>query len=222
MNLVLHYSPGACSLAAHVALEEAGADFEARRVLVHAGETRMPAYLAINPRGRVPALDVDGTTLTEVCAILMFVARSFPSASLLPQRALDEARCLSIMAWLASTVHPTFAHIVRPARFSDDEAAFGSMRDKATASFLGYLREIDELIGDRSWAFDTAFSLCDAYCLPFWGFGRRIRLPMEQLTNFTRWKDRMIKRPGVRRALVREESVLLRKQPVTPIERNSE
>ena len=86
--LKLFYAPGSCALASHVALEEVGAEYEAVRVDLRANDQRKPEYLAINPKGRVPALVTDKGVLTENPAILAFVAQSFPEARLAP---LDDA-----------------------------------------------------------------------------------------------------------------------------------
>src|SRR5689334_12295831 len=102
-GLRLYYAPGACSLAPHVALEEAGAAFEVRRVDLAAGEQRREEYLAINPLGRVPALTVDDTTICENIAILTYVAQRFAYARLLPlESPLALGRAYEIMSWLAS------------------------------------------------------------------------------------------------------------------------
>jgi glutathione S-transferase len=192
-----------------VALEEAGAIYDVKRVRVHKGETQSAEYLAVNPRGRVPALRVDETILTESCAILAYVAELFPEAALMPRDRLERMQCLSLMAWFAATVHPCFAHIVKPHRFAADQSAYAALIETGTRTFWQYLQEIDSLIGENPWILGSHFSVCDGYALPFWGFGRRIRLPMHELTRYTAWKERMIRRPAVLRVLQKEESLLL-------------
>src|ERR1700749_3961903 len=80
----LYYAPGTCALATHIALEEAGADYEAVRIDFGSQAQRSPDYLAINPKGRVPALVTERGTLTETPGLLLFVAQQFPSAELAP------------------------------------------------------------------------------------------------------------------------------------------
>ncbi len=82
--LTLYYAPGSSSFAAHIALTEVGASFESHRLSIPEKETRTPDYLAINPAGKVPALLVDGRVLTEVAAILFYLAKRYPEAGLLP------------------------------------------------------------------------------------------------------------------------------------------
>ena len=114
--LTLYYSPGACSMASHIGLEESGTPYEAKLTSTAKGEHKTPEYLAINPRGKVPALRIGADVLTENLAILTYVAKQFPGADLLPKHPLQEARCLSFMAWLSNTVHPSFTRVFRPER----------------------------------------------------------------------------------------------------------
>jgi len=117
--LTLYYSPGACSMASHIALEETGAAYTPQPVLIPKGEHQSPEYLkTVNPRGKVPALKTDDGILTENVAILTYLARTFPDAKLLPIDPLGTARALSHMAYLSNTVHPAFTHIMRPGRFA--------------------------------------------------------------------------------------------------------
>jgi glutathione S-transferase len=103
--LVFYYSPGSSSLAVHIALNEIGAPFEARPVLVATKETRKPEFLAINPEGKVPSLLIDGQLLTEVLAIVFYLGEKYPQAKLLPESLEGKAQALSWMSFLASTVH---------------------------------------------------------------------------------------------------------------------
>src|SRR5689334_24361615 len=115
--LTLYYCPGACSMAAHVVLEETGTRYEARPVLLSAGEQRTEAYLAVNARGQVPALRVDEKVITESVAVLAYLGRRFPEAELLPRDAVEEARCLAMLAWIATNMDPLFRRAARPERF---------------------------------------------------------------------------------------------------------
>ena len=82
--LKLFYAAHTCALASHIALEEAGADYETVRVDFRSNEQKKPEYLAVNPKARIPALVTDQGILTETPAILAFVAQSFPKARLAP------------------------------------------------------------------------------------------------------------------------------------------
>src|SRR5690348_2354662 len=134
--LTLFYSPGACSMASHIGLEESGAQYELKPVALAKGEQRSPEYLKVNPRGKVPALRLDdGSVLIENTAILTYLARRFPEKGLLPKDNAAEARCISMMAWLSNTVHPAFTHIFRPERFSEDQNAVPSIKETGKKTF---------------------------------------------------------------------------------------
>jgi glutathione S-transferase len=149
--LILYYWPGASSMVPHIVLEEIGTPYERQLVNLAQGEHKTSVYLKINPHGKVPALAIDGTVLTENVAILSYLSKRFPEAQLLPQSIVEEARCISTMAWFASAVHPTFAHIIRPERFATDCAAHPNLKDTARGSFWDDCKEIDRLLEDKTW-----------------------------------------------------------------------
>ena len=108
--LKLYFTPGASSMAPHIALHEVGAPFESHPISLARNEHRSPAYLAVNPEGKVPTLLVDGRALTEVAGILWYLARRYPAARLLPAGDIEaEAQVVSWMSFIASTVHPARA-----------------------------------------------------------------------------------------------------------------
>src|SRR5260370_31303796 len=106
--LTLYYSPGSSSMATHIALHEIGVSFELKLTALHEQAHRKPGYLAVNPEGKVPTLLIDGRALTEVAATLWYLARRYPEAGLLPQQGdiESEARVISWMSFIASTIHP--------------------------------------------------------------------------------------------------------------------
>src|SRR5271165_6675432 len=105
--LTLYFSPGASSMATHIALHEVGARFDARPLSFALGGNKTPEFLALNPEGKVPTLLIDGRVLTEVAATLYYLARRFPEAGLLPAGDIErEAQVISWMSFVASTVHP--------------------------------------------------------------------------------------------------------------------
>ena len=132
--LTLYYSPNSCSLASHLALEHAGAEYELVRIDFSANEQRSPAYLKVNPKGRVPALVTSSGVLTETPAMLQFIAQTHPKAKLAP---LDDPFRLAEMnafnSYLCSTVHVAHAHRMRGHRWADDPAALEAMRKKSAA-----------------------------------------------------------------------------------------
>jgi glutathione S-transferase len=206
--LILYYWPGASSVVPHIVLEEIGSPYERRLVNFAEGEHKSEAYLKLNPHGKVPALAVDGTVLTENVAILTYLAKRFPQARLLPQSILEEAGCLSMMAWLASTVHPTFARIIRPERFAADPAAHPGLKDAAREVFWDNCREINQLLDGRTWAMGTQYTVCDPYAFFLYDQGSRIKLPMRELAAYAAFAKRMLERPAVRKVRGLEEDFM--------------
>ena len=209
--LTVYYSPGACSMASHITIEETGAPYEAQQILLAKGEHKTEAYLKINPRAKVPALRAeDGGIITENTAILTYLAKHYPEKKLLPKDPAAEARCISMMAWLSNTVHPAFTHILRPERFSGDENTFPAVKEMGKKNFWAALQEIDQLVAGKKWMQGYQFTTCDPYALVFYGWGKRIDLPVQNLKNYTAWKDRMLERPAVRKILEKEQNILVK------------
>ena len=157
----------------------------------------------------MPALQTDDGILTENVAILTYLARTFPDAKLLPTDPLGTARALSHMAYLSNTVHPAFTHIMRPGRFATDESAHENLKATGKENFWKLLQEIDGLLAGKDYVLGSQYSAADGYTLVFYGWGKRIGLPVEQLKNYTALKDRLLQRPAVKKVLEREQSVLL-------------
>ena len=206
--LILYYWPGASSVVPHIVLEEIGAPYQRQLVNFAQGEHKSAAYLKINPHGKVPALAVDGTVITENVAILTYLAKQFPQAQLWPQSIIEEARCTSMMAWFASTVHPTFAHIIRPERFATDTVAHVSLKDTARAVFWDNCKEINRLLAGKAWTMGTQYTVCDPYAFFFYDQGSRIKLPMHELAAYAAFSKRMLDRPAVRTVRGLEEDIL--------------
>jgi len=208
--LTLYYGPRACSMASHVALEEAGASFEAKKVNIFSGEHLEPEYRAINPRAKVPALRFDnGQVLLESTAILGWIGTAYPGRNLLGADALDRARTVATCTWLSSTVHPTFAQFVHPERVTAEVDGYAALKAHAKERFWSYLQEIDAMLADRPWIMGEQFTVADPYALVFYPWGRELGLPIGELTNLAAMKNRLIERPAARRALEREKSVLV-------------
>ncbi|CAN7523185.1 glutathione S-transferase C-terminal domain-containing protein [Rhizobium rhizogenes] len=211
----LYYSPGACSLAVHIVLEEIGEPYEKeiRSSLASKG-TLTPEYLAINPKGRVPALSgVSGgaggapNLLTEAPAILLFLARSHPKARLLPADPAGEARCLEWLNWLAVDLHGVaYGQLWRAHRFVDDPALYPAVVAKGRENIRAGYDHIERILSDgRRWAVPGQFTVADAYLLVFWQWGKRIELDMR--AGWPHWAalmEKVLARPSVRRAFEQE------------------
>jgi glutathione S-transferase len=210
----LYYSPGACSMASHIVLEECGAAYEPELVALAKGEQRTEAYRKINPRGKVPALAVDGTVITENVAILPCIAGQFPEANLLPSDPVGLAHCIERIGWLSSTVHVAFSLVLHPERPAGGaeigEAALKEISDHARKTYWACMAEIDATLAGQQWMMGSQYTIADPYALVFYGWGKRVEMPMADLKSYTAFKDRMIERPAVRKVLEREQSPLLK------------
>ena len=200
--LTLFYAPGACSMAAHIVLEESGETYEPKKVDLAGGEQRSEAYLKIHPLGRVPALRLDdGQPLTENTAILPYLGKRFDRW---PKDAVGDAKALSMIGFFATSVHPAHAHVGRPERYTADQSAFPGIKDMGLKTFHGYLKQIDGMLAGREW-FADRYSVLDPYGLVFYAWGVRRELPMAELKNYTAHKDRMLKRAAVGRVVADEK-----------------
>ena len=162
--LTLYYSPGACSMAAHIVLEESGQEYQSQQVRFADAEQRSEAYLKVNPQGRVPALILDdGEPLAENTAILPYLGKRF---GLWPADPILEARVLSLIGFLATNVHPSVAHMWRPERYAADPAVHPQIQERGRETFDEYLRQIDSKLSGRNW-FTDQYSVADPYLFVF-------------------------------------------------------
>jgi glutathione S-transferase len=200
----LYYSPGACSLAPHIVLEELGVAYETHRVNLAAGEQRTPEYLKMNPLGRVPTLEIDGRILTENVAILPFLGGAFPKRGLWPRETLDQAAALSMIGFLASSVHPAYSTVFRPERWCEDPAASEALKATGRKRFFDFLKMIDAKLAGRNWFMGRQYTVVDPYLLVFYRWGNRLGLDVKSLANYTTHIERLLKRPAVKRVMEQE------------------
>jgi glutathione S-transferase len=203
--LKLHFSPGACSLATHIILEEIGEPFTARAVPIREGATQTAEFLALNPHGRVPVLEADGQVITESVAILTYLGLRFPSSGVLPLHDLRlTARALELLAFFASSVHIAVAQVWRSHRFAADEAAYPTVQASGHANLRSFFDEIETMAASGDWVLGDLFSVADPYLLVFYRWGWMLGLDMASYRAWTTHTDRMLARPAVMRALDRE------------------
>ncbi len=205
--MTLYFSPGACSLASHIGLEETDAPYELKPILLAKRQQRTEAYLKINPRGKVPAFIVDGKILVENTAILTYLARRFPEKKLMPSNPFEEARCIATMCWFSSVVHPSYQRSHRPERFADGEAGQAAVRENGRKSFWANLQEIDSMIQGNEWVMGKEFTAVDGYALVFYGWGARSGFSVKELSAYTAWQERMMQRPTVKKSVEDEEKL---------------
>ncbi len=196
--LTLFYSPGSCSLASHIALEEAGASYEARRVDFSVQQQTSADFLALNPKGRVPALVTDRGVITETPAILAFVAQSFPSARLAPVNdPFEFARLQAFNSYLCATVHVAHAHGRRGYRWTDDAAAIEAMKAKMPQTMAACFELIETTLLAGPWVLGAAYSVADAYLYTMAGWLEADGVDPGRFPKVLDHRNRMADRPAV-------------------------
>ena len=197
-NLTLYYAPGTCAQAVHIALEEAGARYEAVRIDLAAGEQRSTSYLAVNPKGRVPSLVTERGTLTETPALLAYVAQCFPQARLAPSDAFGFARMQEFNSYLASTVHVAHAHRPRASRWADEPEAQAAMQRKVPANMTECFEFIEQhWLGDGPWVLGEQYTVADGYLFTIAGWLKSDGVDIARFAQVHAHSQRMRERPAV-------------------------
>ena len=203
--LKLFHAWGSCSLAPYIALEEAGADYDVEVMSTRDGDQRRPEYLAINPKGRVPALVTDMGILTENPAILTWVAQSYPQAQLAP---LDDpwafAQAQAFNSYLCSTVHVAHAHRHRGYRWADTEAAFEDMRRKVPETVAASFQLIEDEMLSGPYVLGESYSICDAYLFTLADWLEGDSVDPRQFAKVYEHRERVRARPAVSKVLARQ------------------
>jgi glutathione S-transferase len=183
----LYFAPGASSMAVHIALHEIGVAFESRPMSFNGNDLRSPDYLKLNLEGKIPTLLVEQRPLTEVAAILYYLAKRFPKADLLPRDDIEaEAQALSWMSFIASTLHP------------------------ARRRGLDHAKEVYAIADRRlgsGWALDR-YSIADIHLFRlYWRLANSLHPAPEEFPNLTAHYQRMMTRPAVQRTIEIETAI---------------
>jgi glutathione S-transferase len=200
-------SPGASSLASHIALEESGLPYALVTVNARTGETQSETYARINPFRRVPALEIEDGVLTENIAILSYLAGRAPEARLLPAPgSLAHARAQEWLSLCASTLHVAYRPIFRNVRFAETAEARAEVMRLGLDTLVETLQLVDERLAGRRYALGDDYSLCDSYLLVFYSWTRRdpVASRCPPLLNWDAHARRVCERPAVRRAFEQE------------------
>lgn len=200
----LFWFPGTCARVPFIALEEIGAPFETRLISLN-GDATAAYRRDVNPKGKVPALRVDGRVITENPAIQMFLARRHPEARLLPEDPDAQLDALMLMSWFAAGIHPAIPRARFPMFFCDLAESHDSIRRLARATLAESFALLEARLADRPWLFGDAWTIVDGYLL--WLWFRSVGSGVDP-TPFPRLSDhgrRCEQRPSVARVLDREE-----------------
>ncbi|MEA1065092.1 glutathione transferase GstA [Erwinia sp. HR93] len=196
----LYYKAGACSLSPHIVLRETGQDFTLVKVDLASKRTENgDDYLKINPKGQVPALELDdGTLLTEGVAIVQYLADKVPDRQLLaPTNSLTRYHTLEWLSFISSELHKGFVPLFRP----DTPEAMKPIARQALEQKLSY---VNEELADKQWLTGQRFTIADAYLFTVLRWAYALKLNMTGLTHLDEFMARMKARPSVQTALSAE------------------
>jgi glutathione S-transferase len=198
----LYYSPGACSLAPHIALREAGRDFELERVDLRTHRTANGAdYYAINPKGYVPALRVDGPSspvLTENAAILQYVADLVPHSGLAPAcNTIGRYYLQEMLSFISGELHKQFSPLFSP----ETPAPTAARAHQKIGERFTYL---EKLLADRSFILGATFTVADCYLFAVLRWCERFEIDLSRWPALDAYFHRVAARPAVHAALEAE------------------
>lgn len=200
----LYYSPGACSLASHIILNEINVDFDLERVDLKTHKTEKGTdYYAINPKGYVPALEINpGLILTENVAILPFLAQHDPKQDLIPPSGLGRAKVLEWLGYLNSELHDAYAVFFAGALSAD-------AKEKAYAEVDRLLKHIDSTIAqaDHEYLVDDNFGPADAYLFVLTNWSNHIEHDLTPYPNVVALRNKVAERQSVQIAM-RDEGLI--------------
>lgn len=201
----LYYAPHTCSLASHIALKDAGAPYQLKRIDFASTEQRSPAYVAINPKARVPAMVTPRGILTETPAMLAFIAQSYPAARLAP---LDDpfafAELQAFNSYLCSTLHVAHAHRMRGYRWADEESSFADMKRVVPRAVGECYDLIERHMLKGPWVMGEAYTIADPYLFTIAQWLEDDGVDPARIPRVVEHRARMAERPNVQAAIAEE------------------
>ena len=204
--LTLYFAPGSCALASLIALEEAGLAYEPRRLILANGDQRQPEYLAINPKGRVPALVTDRGVITENIAIMTYIAQIAPAAKLAPfDDPFEFAEMQAFNSYIVSTVHVNHSHKGRGYRWTDDAAAIETMKAKVPQTMAESFALIEDKMLKGPWVMGEQYTVADGYLFTMETWLPGDGVDRDGFAKVSAHYARMLERPAVQRALAVEK-----------------
>lgn len=197
----LYYLPGACSLAPHIAIREAGLDVKLNKVAFGAERRTEDGrdFYSVNPQGAVPTLELEsGEVLTENAVLLQYIAAQAPGSGLAPSEGMARWRLLETLNFIATELHKSFSPLFRnPA----PEA-----REAQIKLILGRFKLLEGKLGDQPYLAGDAFSIADAYAFVMFVWASKFSLDLSGFPKLTAYFQRLKARPAVQQSL-REEGL---------------
>ena len=206
-DLKLFVAPGSCARVPTVALEEIGVAFDTELVRTAANQQKSPAFLKVNPKGKVPVLVIDGSPMSENVAILSWLHKTFPDAALFPAvtSTQEEHKQIGDLAFFSGMVHPIVTRIAMPMKFlADSNEAFEKVRPKGAADMQPVFQMIDDRLANQPWWYGDTWSIIDAYLFWIWWRVDVVGFNSDAFPNIQDHAKRIQERPSVARAMARE------------------
>jgi glutathione S-transferase len=205
--LTLYFSPGSCSRACHIALEESGLPYEGRRINFAENQQRSDDYLKLNPKGRVPALATPKGILTEAPAIMSYVAQTAPDAKLAPLNdPFEFGRMQAFNSYIASTVHVAHAHGRRGTRWANQDSSLEDMKTKMPQVMTDCFTLIENEMLVGPWVLGNTYSVADGYLFVMSGWLKGDSVDIAKFPKVNDHYKRMQERQAVIRALEAERA----------------
>jgi glutathione S-transferase len=206
MAMTLWFAPGTCARVTLIALETIGEPFDTKLIALMRGDHRSPQFLAVNATGKVPALMVEGTVITQNPAILTYLARRYPAAALLPspESLQAEVAILSKLSWFSADLHPLVTRIRMPQVICSVPEAIPRVREQAAEAMRFQLTESERQLAERSWVLGDTWSVFDAYLYWVWFRITGGGFDPTPFPSLAAHALRMEQLPAVQRALARE------------------
>ena len=195
----LYYSPGACSQAAHILLHETGLEHTSEKVDIRAKKTASGGdYLAINAKGAVPAIELDGgEVLTENGAVLQYLGDLAGDGVLFPKTGTKHYRVVEWLSYLGSDVHKSFSPLFNPALSDEGKQAARDMVGKK-------LDFVEQKLGGQDYLAGDSMSIADPYLFAMLGWTGGLGIDLARWPNLTAFRNRMAQREAVQAALKAE------------------
>lgn len=204
--LNLYYSPGACSLASHIILEESGLPYQIHKVDLKTHTIDGKDYYQINPQGLVPALVLEnGNLLTQNIAIMTYAAEVKPEKKLLPPAGTAEhACCYEWLAFVSADIHKAFTPIFAAHRWLQTEAAKQELIQSATQNINRLMALADKKLAGKNYALGDQFTVPDAYLFVMYSWAEKMKFPVTDWPNYSALVKRVKERPAVQKVLAQE------------------
>ncbi|MEM8563833.1 MAG: glutathione S-transferase family protein [Pseudomonadota bacterium] len=216
MDIVLYFFPKACSRVTMTALEKIGLDYRGEVINIFDGQSKSPEYLKVHPDGKVPALSVNGEVITENVSILLYLARAYPEAGLLPgaDNPVAQAQAISDLIWCGGTLHPLVRQIRMPIRFTDGDPS--GVREKGMESVTAVFERVGQRFESQPWWFGDQWSIVDVYFAWACGIAESGGFPIMEYPWIAEHRSRLEALQYYSRALAKEDAALEKYNIVMP------